>query len=32
MGISENELGVVNFVLGISGIAIYLDHAATEAE
>lgn len=30
MGIDESSLGVVDFVLGISGISIYLDHAAAE--
>lgn len=30
MGISESNLGVIDFVLGIDGIAIYLDHAMTE--
>lgn len=30
MGISESNLGVIDFVLGINGIDIYLDHAMTE--
>lgn len=30
MGITESGLGVVDFVLGINGISIYLDHTAAE--
>ncbi len=31
MGIKESDLGVIDFVLGISGIAIHLDYAAAES-
>ncbi|MGI5875087.1 MAG: hypothetical protein ACOX8R_10620 [Bacillota bacterium] len=30
MGINENDLGVVTFTFGLSGISVYLDHAAVE--